>query len=337
MREKSITITDIAHAAQVSKATVSHFLNGKFESMSPETRARIGQIVESTGFRPNRIARSLKSKRSHQIGLLIADISNPVSAILVRGISDVCTHNGNSLLICCTDNDIRRERKESERMADQHVDGILVNPSSFSHSYEAFADQRIPVVMIDRWVETPANMVTTDNRDITLQTLRHLCERGYRRICAVTERPDDISTRLERLGAFRDFYRAQFGQGAQEAVYSIDPDQPEQTARTVGRLVAESGGAAPAVFTLNGVCLLAVLNAVKQLGLAIPKDIAVCGYDDWPWAGLIAPGITAIAQPSYQVGAEAAKLLFQIIEDGQPASGPVCRVLKSKLVVRGST
>ncbi|MFT9056477.1 MAG: LacI family DNA-binding transcriptional regulator [Ethanoligenens sp.] len=339
MPKKNVTIEDIARAANISKTTVSRFLNGKFEYMSLETKERIEEIIRTANFRPNKLASSLKSNRSHQIGVLIADICNPISSILVRGISDICAENGYSIIIYCTDSDLKREQEDIENLIDQRVDGILVNPADYDHSYDALADKNVPVVMVDRSVSTPVDTVMTDNHEITRETVAHLYEQGFRNLILFTEEPAGISTRHERIEAFSSFYRAHFTDNVADAICVIDPQKPEQVEESIRALFNKRERGIPAIFTVNGVCLLSVLTAIKHLGLRIPEDIAVCGYDDWSWAELVTPGITAIAQPSYQVGAESARLLLSKIADGEDSvfPEPVRHVLHAKLHIRGST
>lgn len=337
MQKEHVTINDIAREAGVSKTTVSRFLNGKYEYMSQETRKRIEQIIQSAHYRPNKLASSLKSNRSHQIGVLISDICNPISAILVRGISDVCETHGYSLTIYCTDSNLEREQEGVERLIDQRVDGILIHPSDRARSGAVFADKAMPFAVVDRTIDAPADTVTTDGREATRTALEHLYAQGFRNLALFTEEPANISTRHERIEAFSSFYRAHIGEGAEAAVHVIDIRNPGQVRESVKALAEKQAGGPLAVFTTNGNCLLGVLTAVRQLGLRIPDDLAVCGYDDWPWTELVTPGITVISQPVYQMGTEAAQLLFSRIDGGAAQTVPVHRVLRSRLVVRGST
>lgn len=335
-----LVINDIAHAAHVSKTTISRYLNGKYEYMSQETRDRIKQIIESTHYRPNKLASSLKSNRSRQIGLLIADISRPVSAILARGISDICSESEFTPLIYSTDGDLEKECNSVENLLDQQVEGILVNPADFVKSLDAFENRNIPFVMIDRKVNSDHfDSVVTDSKKATLKAVKHLYDQGFRNLALFSENPVNVSTRFERIESFSEFYKAKINNNVEKAIFIIDPKNQEQVERYITELVADSKGSIPAIFTVNELCMLAVLAAVQKLGLQIPDDISVCGYDEWPCAPLIAPGITTIAQQSYEVGAQAAKLLISKINktDGQDESAPVCHVLKSSLIVRGST
>lgn len=335
-----LVIDDIARAAKVSKTTISRYLNGKYEYMSQETRERIKQIIEATNYRPNKLASSLKSNRSRQIGLLVADISRPVSAIWARGISDVCSKNDFSLQIYSTDGNLAKERSSIENLLDQQVDGILVNPADYIESINAFENRRVPFVMIDRKVHSARfDSVVTDSKEATLTAMRHLYQQGFRRIALFSENPVNVSTRHERIEAFSRFYTDTIGGDVQKATFIIDPKNPAQIEHGITQLLHDNKNTIPAIFTVNDLCMLSVLTAIQKLGLRIPKDVAVCGYDEWPCAPLIASGITTIAQQSYEVGAQAAALLLSKIN--HPAvrndAPPVCKVLESSLIIRGST
>lgn len=334
-----VTIRDVAREAGVSKTTISHYLNGKYEYMSAETRERIKNIITISNYRPNKLASGLKSNRSRQIGVLIADICNPISAILVRGISDVCEAKGYSILIYCTDSDLQRERNHVENLIDQRVEGILVNPADYDHSYEVFANKSVPIVMMECSVNAPVDTVLIDSRSITGKTLEHLYQEGFRSLFLFTEEPKGISTRRERVEIFKEFYRGHFTEGAERAIVVMDAQEPGRVEEAVRNIACSRAKGVPAIFTTNGVCLLSVLKAVKHLKLRIPEDIALCGYDDWSWAELVSPGITAIAQPTYQVGEEAARLLLSRIEGGPDAASenPVCHMLHATLHIREST
>lgn len=338
MAKRKVIIDDIASAADVSKTTVSRYLNGKFEYMSEETRERIRKIIESTNYRPNKLASSLKSSRSRQIGLLIADISNPISAILTKGISDVCSENGFSLIIYCTDYDLAKEKSCVENLLDQQVEGIIANPADYEKSSADFEGSRVPIVLLDRKVESGLfDTVVTNNVEATLETVNYLYSQGFRAIALFSEKTGSVSARRERLEAFERFYRKTYNREADGAVFIIDPSDPEKTKGEIMGLVKGSAGQIPAIFTASGVCMLSVLTAILQLGLKIPKDIAVCGYDDWTWTRVTTPGITAVSQPSYDVGVHAARRLIDRIEKRDADYKPVEEVLSSRLIVRGST
>lgn len=340
MAKRKMTIDDIAHAVNVSKTTISRYLNGKYEYMSQETKERIKRAIEETNYRPNKLASSLKSNHSRQIGLLIADICNPISAILVRGVSDVCSNLGFSLVIYCTDSKLEIERSNVEDLLDQQVDGIIVNPADYSKSSATFENREIPFVMIDRMVESGLfDSVVTDSYEATTAATRHLYRQGFRNIALFSENPEGVSTRLQRISAFTNFYYETFSKDPKDAIYIIDANDPEQTRQKISDLLAKSNGDVPAIFTVNGVCMIHVLSVIHQMKLEIPDDIALCGYDNWDWTHLTTPGITVISQPSYDVGALAAKRLIAKISQAQDWKNtpPVCETLNSKLIIRGST
>lgn len=335
---KKITIVEVAKRAEVSKTTVSRFINGRYEFMSGETRKRIQDIIEELGYRPNNLARSLKSKKSGLIGVIISDITNPFSSILVKGIGDLCQEKGYQIIIANTDNDPIKEEDYIQSLLDNRVEGLIVNTSGQNSDYLlSIGNQGIPIVLADRALpELIFDTIMTDNYEMTVRTIRHLFESGFEKVAFFTEEVGQLSTRLIRRDAFLDASRQCKGIDASNFVYVINDAVPQTILDSIIHFTTENPHAQKAIFTVNGVTLLGVLDGISKLGLTIPNDMGVCGYDDWKWAALIPPGITAISQPSYQVGVECAKTLIMRINAKRKAKPKIIQ-LPAELIIRGST
>lgn len=336
LQENHVTIGKVAQAAGVSKTTVSRYLNGRYGFMSAETKERIRAVVEALDYRPSNIARSLKSRSSRAVGCVIADIANPFSSILLKGVNDVCSKNGYQVLFSNTDDSAEREGASVRELLDSRVDGLIVNTAGGCDGVLTELDAGgVPVVLADRRIarENVLDTVTTDNYRATRACMKHLFENGFRKVACFTLGSGEASPRAERLRAYCDAVRELFG--GERYVFDAGDGAAECAKRLAG-FAGENPGERLAVFCVNGLALLAVLQSMREAGIRISGRFGVCGFDDWGWASLIPPGITTITQDSYAVGVESAKLLLRRIA-GEKSPSPVCMELPNRLCVRGST
>lgn len=332
--KSSVTIADVAKLAGVSKTTVSRYLNGKYEFMSNESKVRIQSIIEQLNYRPNNLARSLKSSKSRLIGLIIADISSPISSILVKSINGHCSNYGYNVLIANTDNNTQKEQDYILSMIDQRVEGLIVHTTGENNEFLLDIAKKIPVVLADRpTFPTLFDTVKTKDFQSTIETLQHLFLEGFTRIGYFTEPVGQIGTRLIRLQAYEQGCRDILAASPQS--YIVDTADAKAVESSLVDFMHNNAGHSKAIFTANGVVLLSVISAISRLKLRIPQDVGVCGFDDWPWAALVGPGITAISQPSDEVGAECVKRLMARIRNNKPA--PKVIELNNRLIIRGST
>ncbi len=331
-----ITITDVAEKAGVSKTTISRYLNGKFEFMSVESQQRIKAVIEELNFRPNNLARSLKSSKSRLIGVLIADISNPFSSVLVKGITDYCKQCGYNVVIANTNNDSRNEREYILSMIDQRVEGLIVNATGDNDEFlRNIADHYIPIVLADRPISPIMfDTIRTDDYQAAIQAITYLANEGFTRVGFFTEAIGNIGSRAIRQQAYREVCREVLQMEPQE--YVIDSTNEQEIETFVQMFLSKNAGEFNAIFTANGVTMLGVLTAIHRLGLCIPQDIAICGFDDWPWMELIGPGITVISQPFYEIGVECVKRILYRIEK-KAKDSPAIIELPNQFIIRGST
>jgi len=334
------TIDKVAKLCNVSKTTISRYLNGKYEFMSEETKTRIENVIKELDYRPSNIARTLKLNKSKLIGVLIADISSPFSSILVKGIGDVCKENGYMVIIANTDNDPDKEKDYIESLIDNRVEGLIINTTGKINDFiNEKGKQGLSIVLADRGSkELKFDTITTNNYEMTFKTIKHLIKKGFKKIAFFTQDVGSISSRYIRKNAFLDAFKEQLGIDASDMVYVIDLNDKEMVDTSILDFVNKYKKQNKALFTVNGVTMLNVLQGVSRLKLKIPEDIGVCGYDDWGWASLIPPGITVINQPSYQVGVESAKCLINRMNDTENSKKPAKFIeLPAELDERGST
>jgi DNA-binding LacI/PurR family transcriptional regulator len=327
------TVKDVARRANVSTATVSRIINNQ-DTVSPEIRERVLTAIQELDYRPSRVARRLRTNSTFVIGLVISDIQNSFYTSLTRGVEDVASANGYSLLLCNTDEDPHRERKYLEVMHEENVAGIILASATENEHEVKLINAGIPVVALDRVItDVAVDTVLVDNTAGARQAVEHLMARGHRRIGAILgERP--ITSSIERLAGYEEALR--------NSGLSVDPDlirradlrQVDDSTRCAAELL-DLPERPSALFTGNSLITLGALRAINAAGLRIPRDVALVAFDDIPWGEWLDPPLTAIRQPTYRLGQTAAEMLLaRIAEPGRP----VAQVrLPAELIVRASS
>ena len=328
-----VTIRDVAARAGVSSTTVSHVINAT-RPVSAELRSRVEAAMAELGFQPNALARSLRRKRTHTLGMIVPDSANPFFAEVGRGIEDTSFAAGYSTILCNSDGDPARELLYMDLLVQKQVDGVLLVPTGDQVKLAAALRIRnIPVVVIDRDVpDAPIDRVHIDNFAGGYLATRHLLDLGHRRIGYIGG-PPHLSPAPDRSAGYRH--------ALQEAGLPID-DQ-----LVVGGNFRDIGGyngartllalSAPptAIFAGNDLMAIGALAAAREAGIVVPFDLAIVGFDDIHLAGYLNPPLTTVAQPKYELGVIAAELLVARL--AQPDLPPQRRLLQAELVVRQST
>ncbi|WP_037563039.1 LacI family DNA-binding transcriptional regulator [Sporolactobacillus terrae] len=334
---KHATIAMVAEKAGVSTTTVSRYLNKKYEYMSLKTRKKIKHVIGELNYRPSNIARGLKSKKTNLIGVVVADIENPFSSMMMKGVNDVCKARHYHMLILNTDNSQKSEDDGIRSLIDHNVDALLINPTGYtSPIYTKLKESRLPIVLIDRQIEHFLfDSVTSNNYDVTYQATNYLIQNNYSRIYFVTENIDSISTRSQRKKAVEDALRAKH-LPQEHILLTIDRANTLAIKEQLIKLKRTNQNEKMALFAVNGQVLLLLLQLLYQLRWSIPAEIGIYGYDDWGWGELIRPGITVIQQDPYGMGTKAAELLIDRLE-GKRTGRPELFELPANLLIRGST
>lgn len=333
----NITIADVAKMAGVSKTTISRYLNGKFEFMSDESRQRIQKVIDDLNYRPNKLARSLKSSKSRLIGVIISDISNPFFSILVQGVSDTCNQYGYHVLIANTNNDTNREQEYILSMIDQRVEGLIINTTGLNTEFLCDVDKNhAPIVLADRPVfPNIFDTVKSDDEQATIDTISYLAQKGFSRVAFFSEPVNSVGTRIIRRQAYRRACRDILQVEPQE--YELGVKEKYKARQFVQDFMAQNRGCKKAIFTANGVTMLNILEAIHALGLRIPQDLALCGFENWPWMEFVgSSGITAISLPSYEIGVECVNRLMTRFETSEKLPPRTIKI-PTKLNIRGST
>ena len=326
----------MAEGAGVHPATVSRALNPATRHLvSRGTVERVDRIADSLGYRVNPVARSLKTARSATIGLLVPDLLNPLFPPIVRGVEDVLGKIGYSAWIVNTDNDPAREAAAVEAMRARNVEGFVFATARLEHPLiEQLAAADVPLVLVNRRVaRADIPSVTSDDVSGVAMAMRHLAELGHTRIAHLAG-PQDLSTGVARLRAFRQALEDQGLEHAPERIVACAEWSQAAGAEAVGRLF-DAGVEFTAVLAGNDLLALGCYDALARRGLRCPQDISVVGFNDIPFIDRFSPPMTSVRIPHYEIGAEAARLLLEELRE--PGRHPRSIVLPLKLCVRGST
>ena len=341
--DQPVTLKDVAALAEVHPATASRALNDETRLLvRRETAERVLAAADSLGYRPNTVARSLRTRRSHTVGVLIPDLTNPLFPPIVRGIEDRLAADGYVALIGNTDSDLDRERLVFERMRARHVDGFVSATAHLSSPLLAEAAAAgIPVVLVNRHAEGYGlHSVSVDNERGIAMSVAHLAGLGHRRIAHIAG-PQDVSTGLSR---YQGFLAAMQTHGL-----TVDPDliahagaySLEEGDRCCRELLS-AGRACTAIAAANDMLAIGCYTALEAAGLSCPQDISVVGFNDMPFIDHLKPPLTSVSFPHYQVGTEAGRLILEQIAaraEGGQATGAQAKILylAPELMVRGST
>jgi LacI family transcriptional regulator len=329
----SVTVQDVAKRAGVSTATVSRVLNG-YPFVSEAARGRVRRAVDELNYQPSRLARQLRVGSTQMLGLLISDIANPFSSSVTRGVEDYAWERGYSLILCDSDEDPVREERSLNTFLAQRVDGVIASPISEESraGWDALIDHGIPIVAMDRRLRgMPVDMVLADNISGARQAVELLLDLGHRRIGLVGG-PPYVSTARERQFGYE---QALTGRGLPvDTVLIRTGDMRQPSGRIAAEELLSLQPRPTALFCFNNLMTLGALEAIRARRLRIPDDLSVIGFDDMPWATILDPPLTAVAQPAYELGRTAAELLLRRVAD--PSLAPSEIRLPTRLVVRAS-
>ena len=324
-----VTIRDVAALAGVSPATVSRVFNDD-QRVAGELRERVVDAAGRLGYRPNGQARSLRTQATKVLGLIISDIQNPFFTALVRGVEDAASRRDYSVVLANADEDLAKERRYLEVTAAERMAGVILSPASTSHTrVDLLLDRNIPVVVIDRRIRSAeVDSVIVNNQRAAREAVEHLIAAGARRI-GVIAGPTDISTATDRLAGYRAAVKLA---GLPDLV--VRGDFRIDGGYTAARRLLAEDPRPDALFVTNNLMMVGALRALAEAGLDTPRDILLAGFDEMSWAGL-APPLTLIEQPTYEIGREAAELLLRRVNGEDTPARRV--VLPATLRIRAST
>ncbi len=331
------TMRDVARLAGVSVATVSAVINGS--AVVSQARAqRVREAMQALDYHPDQVARSLKVGRTDVIGMVIPDITNAFFPEVVRGVEDAAHEQGFSVILCNSNEDPERERRQLNELFARRVDGVLLVPCDSSTPFDTLARRRLPIVFVDRIpVGLTHGGVATDNIDAGYRCTEHLISLGHQRIAFLAGRIR-ITPHADRLEGFR--------RSMQERGLVVRNEYLR-----MGDLQIESGyqhgiellslpTPPTAIISSNNKMLLGLMRAIAELRVPCPGRVSVIGFDDFIWTQHFTSRLTVLAQRTYEIGVQATKMLLARIaasEKDTPPEDDELILLKAELRVREST
>jgi LacI family transcriptional regulator len=302
-------IRDVAKLAGVSPITVSRVINGR-AGVTEETRQQVQHAIDLLHYVPNTLARSLRSRQSHIIALIMSDITNPFWTTVTRGVEDTAAENHYHVVLCNADENAAKEASYLSLLVERRVDGIIVaSATGEKTNLDLLKQQQVPFVLIDRRVAgLKADAVYGDSRRGARLLIDHLIAVGHRRI-ALVNGPSTISSAQDRAEGYRESLAAH-GLPLDEGLM-FQGDFKQASGVRLAKLALACDPPPTAIFAANNFIALGVLQALHEASLRVPEDMAVVCIDDLPYLSALDPLLTVAAQPAYEMGAAAARLLVE--------------------------
>lgn len=331
MKKKRTSITDIANALQVTPSTVSRALNGGGK-VSEKKRQEIISLAQKLGYRPNTIAKNLLKNRTHTIGLIIPEFTHHFYSRMLSGIESVTSQAGYQLLICTSNEDQNQEIKSIHTLLDARVDGIIATISKMNDKFEHLQevmDNETPLVLADRFseeIETP--YVISDDFQGAFSAVDHLCQIGCRKIMHI-KGPDNLSTTFNRFMGYKEALRKHEIELDKSLILEGSDPQLGGKIKFCLRHNPIDGA-----FAYSDYLAFEIYKAANQLQIPIPEKLAVIGYADEPISTYISPTLSTVNQHPFEMGARAAQILLNQIENREIPYEFVS--LQTELIIRKS-
>ena len=330
---RKTTISDVAREAGVAQMTVSRVVNGG-NYVSAGVQKRVREAIEKLGYQPNEAARILKGQKARTIGLILPTLADAFFSVCANAVQEVANRHGYMTLIQTSSGRTEMETSEIDMMVSRNVAGLILIPMEMKASPRLAEVQAsgVPIVTLDRVVKgLNANEVLVENTLGAEEAVRHLIGHGHKRIACLGYDTDLFSIQ-ERIQGYTNAMKES---GLQPLVWKVD------TFKAIHNLLEKKLGgpnAPTALFTLNNVTTIHTLHALQQMGIQLPKDLALAGFDDLELATLLSVPMTVVRQSAYELGRTGAKLLFDMIRGGasQKEMPKTRLILPTELVIRNS-
>jgi DNA-binding LacI/PurR family transcriptional regulator len=332
------TIKDIARLMGVSHSTVSRALRGN-SHISEHTTQRIRQAALDMGYQPSAAARSLKTRRTQVMGVIVSSIADPFFSEILDGIEDCAQRGGYSLFIAASQHDPERERKIVQTMLEQRTDGVIICSSSFSAEQgRQLLTHGFPIVVVNHQsAESFHYSIYHDDMDGSQQITQHLIDLGHRKIAYLGNSQSGRTT-LDRSNGCRMALENAGLSLPVDLVLQVSGSDPDLGDQSVDHFLQLSDSPT-AIVCFNDMLAIGVLRGCKRAGVRVPDDLSITGFDNIAFSAFTSPPLTTFDQPKYSIGAEAAQLLLNLLENGngKTPENATTKILKGRLLVRGST
>ena len=326
-------IRTVAKRAGVSIGTVSNVIHGRM-SVNSEIQARVVKAIAELGYQPSRVAQGLRSKRSRTLGLILSDLHNPFFTQIAAAVETTVSQAGYDLILATSSEDIQKERRAVENLANRRVDGLIMAPSPGNHSYlREVISQGIPVVLTNRRLpdlDIPA--VYADHATGSATGIEHLISHGHHRIGVIVGLRG-LSSTADTLRGIRRAVKAR--KVPDLVIVEAESGATHEGGQKAAHDLVRGASPVTAILSLSTMATLGALMAIRRMGIGIPDDLAFIGCSDHRWCAVMDPPLTMIQQHATQIGLEAARLLLGLLTGAaSPNRKPV--VLPATLTIRKS-
>jgi DNA-binding LacI/PurR family transcriptional regulator len=334
----AITIKDVAKHAGVSHSTVSRALHAS-PLIAVETIERIRQIALELGYFPSAAARSLKTNRSRALGVIVSNVHDPFFSEILQGIEEVAQARGYSTLMAASQRDPEREQAIVRDMRERRVDGLIICSASFSPKQQRkLLEYAIPIVAVNNQSgEDYRYSIYHDDVDGSRQVIRHLIELGHKKIAYLGNSLSGRTT-WDRLTGYRREMEAAGLAIPDEYIFEVPGSDPEDSLDGI-KYFLNLKDRPTALFCFNDMLAIGVLKGLQSTGIRVPADFSVVGFDNIVFSAYTNPPLTTLDQPKRYIGAEAARLILDLLDPatGEEIPDQEIQRLKGRLLVRQST
>lgn len=328
------TIRDVARRAEVAPITVSRVINNS-GYVSPQTRNLVETAIAELQYVPNSLARSLRSKQTKTIALVLTDITNPFFTTMARGVEDVASKRGFNVIFCNTDESQAKQNEYLTILLQKQVDGVLLVPArSTAKAVKLIQQQGTKVVVLDRQVAyDQVDVVRCDSEGGAYDLTRYLLSLGHQRIAILTG-PEGVSTAVERVAGYRRaLTEADLAMNEALILYG---EFTQADGYTMMQQILAVNPQPSAIFAANNFIALGALRLLREARIRVPEDMALVAFDDLPLALVLDPFLTVAAQPSYEMGRRATELLLARLSEEAPLEYQQV-ILPTEMIVRQSS
>ncbi|MBV7273294.1 LacI family DNA-binding transcriptional regulator [Clostridium thailandense] len=328
---KKVTMLDIAKMAGVSKATVSMVLSKRDHSISEETKNKVLDLAKEMNYIPNSLARSLSTKRTGTIGIILPDITNPFFSSIARAIEDEASLLGYNVIFCNTDSEINKEEKYIKLLISKLVDGVIfIAGGESENSVIMLKNNNVPFVLVDRYIDTHEEEygVYALNKEGVLQGIEYLYNKGNERI-AFVKGPKNLELSRQRLDGY-EYSMNKYGIYNKKLIF--EGDFTIEGGIKATKEILKSIDEIDAIFYSNDAMALGGIKVLLKNGFKVPEDIRVLGFDNIEISEIFEPELTTVAQPIYEMGKQSCKLLIDVIKGNKVENKQI--YFQTKVIVR---
>lgn len=326
------TIKDVAELAEVHPSTVSRVINGN-PRISEKTKNKVLLIIKKLGYTPNAIARGLKTKRTHTLGMLIPDITNPFFAEIARGVEDAANKNSFNVILCNTDDKLKKERTYLDILKEKRVDGLILGTAhTKDDSILELEKNNFPYILVSRNIEElDKNCIIIDDVVGGIMATEYLIRLGHQRIAHISG-PLKVRAAIDRVDGYKNALKKYQIEYKEELIE--EGDFRIKGGYQAMKKFLDLSKPPTAIFAANDLLALGAMQAIQKKKFHIPEDFSIIGFDDIRVASFVYPPLTTIRQPMLEMGILAVKMLLKIIEEGEFNQRRI--ILQPKLIIRES-